>query len=67
MDLPDHELPSRPLSVKELKLKAEEYEWNDKIPFKYWVRAADHIYREVLSLTLCSCPLNACRRSKLHA
>ena len=41
-------LEQRVMNVKELAAKAREFEWNPAIPFKYWVRAADAIYKEVL-------------------
>jgi len=44
------------MSIKEISDKASEYEWNPNIEFKYWVRAADTIYREVrLSSSLVTC------------
>lgn len=48
------DLPARPMSIKEISDKASDYEWNPNIEFKYWVRAADTIYREV------SRPVPAC-------
>jgi STAM-binding protein len=39
----------RPPTLKELNLKAEDYEWNPAVGFKYWARAAETIYHEVRS------------------
>ncbi|KAK0611201.1 hypothetical protein B0T14DRAFT_500354 [Immersiella caudata] len=36
----------RPPSVKELGNRAEDYEWNPAVGFKYWARAAETIYHE---------------------
>ncbi|KAK0649525.1 hypothetical protein B0T16DRAFT_428267 [Cercophora newfieldiana] len=36
----------RPPTVKELNARAEEYEWNPNVGFKYWARAAETIYHE---------------------
>ncbi|KAK3388611.1 hypothetical protein B0T20DRAFT_98935 [Sordaria brevicollis] len=37
---------SRPMNVKEISDKAKQYDWNPRIGFKYWARAADTIHRE---------------------
>jgi hypothetical protein len=36
-----------PMSVKEISEKAQEYDWNPRIAFKYWARAAETIHHEV--------------------
>ncbi|KAK0712786.1 hypothetical protein B0T26DRAFT_649441 [Lasiosphaeria miniovina] len=36
----------RPMSVRELTEKAKEYEWNPRIGFKFWARAAETIHHE---------------------
>jgi hypothetical protein len=43
----DHATLGRPLSIKDISEEAKNYQWNPSIPFKYWARAADAIYREV--------------------
>lgn len=43
----DDGLGSRPRSITELSEMANEFQWNPLIPFKFWVRAAETIYREV--------------------
>ncbi|KAK4452017.1 hypothetical protein QBC34DRAFT_398945 [Podospora aff. communis PSN243] len=42
----DHYEKGRPPTVKELSRKAEDYEWNPAVGFKFWVRAAETIYHE---------------------
>ena len=39
----------RAMSIEEIGKKANEFEWNPHIGFKYWVRAAEAIYHEVRS------------------
>ncbi|KAM7194002.1 hypothetical protein V8F33_007508 [Rhypophila sp. PSN 637] len=46
MDPPDHETYGQPMSLKDLGEKAKEYNWNPRIGFKYWARAADTIHNE---------------------
>jgi STAM-binding protein len=36
-----------PLSVKELSVKAEDFDFNPSIALKYWLRTADTLLREV--------------------
>lgn len=43
---------SKPMSVKEIALKAEDFEFNPFIAMKYWLRTADTLLREVC------CPTN---------
>jgi hypothetical protein len=38
---------SKPMSVKEISAKAVEFEFNQSIPLKYWLRTADTLLREV--------------------
>jgi STAM-binding protein len=38
---------SRPMSVKEIAVKADEFEFNPNIALKYWLRTADTLLREV--------------------
>jgi len=38
------------MSVKEISAKAVEYEFNQNIPLKYWLRTADTLLREVSSV-----------------
>ncbi|KAM7188261.1 hypothetical protein V8F20_010638 [Naviculisporaceae sp. PSN 640] len=42
----DHETYGQPMSVKDLTEKAKEYNWNPRIGFKYWARAAETIHHE---------------------
>jgi STAM-binding protein len=49
MDAQEDHRPSRPLSLKEIDVQANDFQWNPTIPFKYWVRAAETIYLEVSS------------------
>ena len=37
----------QPMSVKDIALKAEDFEFNPFIPLKYWLRTADTLLREV--------------------
>jgi hypothetical protein len=39
--------PSRPFSVKELSERAQAFEWNANIPFKYWLHTAQTLKQEV--------------------
>lgn len=41
--------PGRPLSVKEISERAQNFEWNDNIPFKHWLRTAQTLQQEVSS------------------
>lgn len=47
MDPSEHDTYGQPMSVKELSEKAKEYNWNPRIGFKYWARAAETIHHEV--------------------
>ena len=47
MDFSDFETYGQPMSVKDLGEKAKEYNWNPRIGFKYWARAAETIHHEV--------------------
>lgn len=38
---------SRPMSVQEISKKAGDFDFNDTIPLKYWLRTADTLLREV--------------------
>jgi hypothetical protein len=38
---------SKPMSVKEISAKAEDFEFNPFIAMKYWLRTADTLLREV--------------------
>lgn len=40
-------LPDRPLSVKEISDEANTFTYNNVIPLKHWLRAADTLLREV--------------------
>lgn len=54
MNTTDLTLGNRPMSAKELTDKAGQFDWNPRIGFKYWARAAETIHHEVrLSL---ACP-----------
>ena len=39
-----------PLSVKEIGEKAIDFEYNDQVALKYWLRTADTLLKEVYSL-----------------
>lgn len=41
------DLPNRPLSAKQLEEKACDFQFNSKVPLKYWLRAAESVYTEV--------------------
>lgn len=38
---------SRPMSVKEISAKAEDFDFDTSIALKYWLRTADTLLREV--------------------
>ncbi|TRX89567.1 hypothetical protein FHL15_009476 [Xylaria flabelliformis] len=38
--------PGRPLSVKEISARAEDFEWNVNIPFKHWLRTSQLIQQQ---------------------
>jgi STAM-binding protein len=38
---------SRPMSVKEISAKAQDFEFNPFIALKYWLRTADALLKEV--------------------
>ncbi|KAK4235890.1 hypothetical protein C8A03DRAFT_46037 [Achaetomium macrosporum] len=46
MNVTDLSTGSKPMSAKELTDKAKEFEWNPRIGFKYWARAAETIHHE---------------------
>ncbi|KAK3306087.1 uncharacterized protein B0T15DRAFT_511935 [Chaetomium strumarium] len=46
MNLTDLSTGSKPMSSKELIDKAKQFEWNPRISFKYWARAAETIHHE---------------------
>ncbi|KAG7294059.1 hypothetical protein NEMBOFW57_004121 [Staphylotrichum longicolle] len=46
MNITDLSVGSRPMSARELTDKAKEFDWNPRIPFKYWARAAETIHHE---------------------
>ncbi|AEO68234.1 dc123f32-79b5-44c4-a4a6-c786489bb128 [Thermothielavioides terrestris] len=46
MNSTDLSLGSRPMSAKELTEKAKAFDWNPRIGFKYWARAAETIHHE---------------------
>lgn len=48
MNSTDLSVGSRPMSAKELTSKAKDFDWNPRIGFKYWARAAETIHHEVL-------------------
>lgn len=41
------EAGSRPMNVREISEKAKQYDWNPRIGFKFWARAANTIHHEV--------------------
>jgi STAM-binding protein len=47
MNITDLGIGSKPMSAKELTDKAKQFEWNPRIGFKYWARAAETIHHEV--------------------
>ncbi|KAL1873595.1 hypothetical protein VTK73DRAFT_837 [Phialemonium thermophilum] len=49
MDAPQDLVSHRPMSSKEIAERANDYEWNPNVAFKYWARAADTVYREGLN------------------
>ncbi|KAI0194463.1 Mov34/MPN/PAD-1 family protein [Xylaria flabelliformis] len=44
--LADEGGPGRPLSVKEISARAEDFEWNVNIPFKHWLRTSQLIQQQ---------------------
>ncbi|EAA28809.3 hypothetical protein GE21DRAFT_9855 [Neurospora crassa] len=40
------EAGSRPMNVREISEKAKQYDWNPRIGFKFWARAANTIHHE---------------------
>ncbi|AEO59776.1 hypothetical protein MYCTH_2308296 [Thermothelomyces thermophilus ATCC 42464] len=46
MNVTDLSMGSRPMNAKELTDKAKNFDWNPRIGFKYWARAAETIYHE---------------------
>ncbi|KAL2268791.1 hypothetical protein VTJ83DRAFT_3637 [Remersonia thermophila] len=42
----DPDMGGRPMSAKELTEKAKQFDWNPRIGFKYWARAAETIHHE---------------------
>ncbi|KAK0610075.1 hypothetical protein B0T17DRAFT_512379 [Bombardia bombarda] len=42
----DHKADGRPMNVTELSDKAKQYDWNPRIRFKYWARAAETLHHE---------------------
>jgi len=38
---------SKPMNVKEISAKAEDFDFNPSIAIKYWLRTADTLLREV--------------------
>ncbi|KAI0555025.1 hypothetical protein F4679DRAFT_525784 [Xylaria curta] len=38
--------PGRPLSVKEISARAEDFEWNVNIPFKHWLRTSQLLQQQ---------------------
>jgi STAM-binding protein len=47
MNSTDLTVGNRPMTAKELTDRAKEFDWNPRIPFKYWARAAETIHHEV--------------------
>jgi STAM-binding protein len=47
MNTTDLRLGSRPMTARQLTDRAKEFDWNPRIPFKYWARAAETIHHEV--------------------
>jgi STAM-binding protein len=41
---------SRPMAVKDLAAKADDFDFNPTIALKYWLRTADTLFREVTPL-----------------
>ncbi|KAK3292925.1 uncharacterized protein B0H64DRAFT_464703 [Chaetomium fimeti] len=46
MNKTDASMGSKPMSAKQLTERAREFEWNPRIGFKYWARAAETIHHE---------------------
>ncbi|KAL2174857.1 uncharacterized protein P884DRAFT_279789 [Thermothelomyces heterothallicus CBS 202.75] len=46
MNVTDLSMGSRPMNAKELTDKAKDFDWNPRIGFKYWARAAETIHHE---------------------
>ena len=47
MNSTDLSLGSRPMTSRELTEKAKQFDWNPRVGFKYWARAAETIHHEV--------------------
>ena len=47
MNHTDASVGNKPMSAKQLTDRAREFEWNPRIGFKYWARAAETIHHEV--------------------
>jgi hypothetical protein len=43
-------LHAKPMNIKEIAAKAQDFEFNPFIALKYWIRTADTLYREVIAL-----------------
>lgn len=41
---------AKPMNIKEIAAKAQDFEFNPFIALKYWIRTADTLYREVWHL-----------------
>ncbi|KAJ3938972.1 uncharacterized protein N0V96_011084 [Colletotrichum fioriniae] len=46
MNGPSSPRPARPMSIKEITLAAEDFDFRTTIPFKYWARSADTLFQE---------------------
>jgi STAM-binding protein len=46
----DHRQSVRPLSVKEIAVKAVNFEYNALIPLRFWLRTAETVHKEVTFL-----------------
>ena len=55
---------SKPMSVKEISVKAEDFDFNPFIPMKYWFRTADTLLREVGAFSGLEASLVNMRRRK---
>lgn len=42
-------LLAKPMNIKEIAAKAQDFEFNPFIALKYWIRTADTLYREVIA------------------
>lgn len=47
MNSSDLSVGSQPMNTRELTAKAKQFDWNPRIGFKYWARAAETIHHEV--------------------